>query len=107
VRRFKMKIVYTIIVMIVVLFIVTFSLNNAVPVRVNYYNFVDFTISLYLIIFISFGAGLIFAGLVGIGERYRLSRRISRLNKRVKKLKTENLEVEKLPASFEGPPSGE
>lgn len=102
-----MKIVYTIIVMIVVLFVITFSLNNAVPVRVNYYNFVDFNMPLYLIIFISFGAGLIFAGLVGIGERYRLSRRIAKLNKKIIELEIEKSEVERLPVTFEGPPSEE
>lgn len=102
-----MKIVYTIIVMIVVLFVITFSMSNAVPVGVNYYNFVDFNMPLYLIIFISFGAGLIFAGMVGIGERFRLSRRVARLNKRIKKLEIENSEVERLPASFVEQPSEE
>ena len=98
-----MKIIYTIIIMIIVLFLITFSLNNAIPVQVNYYNFVDYTIPLYLIIFVSFGAGLIFAGLVGIGERYRLSRRIGKLNKRIIEQNIQQSEVEKLPVSFEKP----
>ena len=90
-----MKIVYTIIIMIIVLFIITFSMSNAVPIRINYYDFVDFTMPLYLIIFVSFGSGLIFAGLVGAGERYRLSRKIKKLNKRIIEQSAHQSEVEK------------
>lgn len=102
-----MKIIYTIIVMIIVLFIITFSLGNAVPVRINYYNFLDFTVPLYLIIFISFGAGLIFAGLVGIGERYRLTRQIKKLNKRIIEQEIYQSDNEMLPASVEDPQTEE
>jgi len=96
-----MKIVYTIIVMIIVLFIITFSLGNAVPVQISYYEFVDFTVPLYLIIFISFGAGLIFAGLVGIGERYRLTRQIKQLNKRIVEQEIRQSETDMVPLSLE------
>jgi uncharacterized integral membrane protein len=80
--------------MIIVLFIITFSMSNAVPVRVNYYDFVDFTIPLYLIIFVSFGTGLIFAGLVGAGDRFRLSRKVKKLNKRIMEQAIRQSEVE-------------
>jgi len=90
-----MKIVYTIIIMVVVLFIITFSMNNAETVRIDYYNFINMTVPLYLVIFISFGAGLIFAGFVGIGERFRLSRRVSKLNKKIREQEA------RMPVSFE------
>jgi len=96
-----MKIVYTIIVMIIVLFIITFSLGNAVPVQISYYEFMDFTVPLYLIIFISFGVGLIFAGLVGIGERYRLTRKIKHLNKRIIEQEIRQTETDMVPLTLE------
>ncbi len=98
-----MKIVYTIIIMIIVLFIITFSLNNAAPVQVNYYTFLDFAVPLYLIIFISFGAGIIFAGFVGMGERFRLSRKVSKLKKRIVEQEISYSEAERLPVSFAEP----
>jgi hypothetical protein len=39
-----------------------------------------------MLIFISFGVGVIFAGLMGIVERYRLSRKVAVLGKELKML---------------------
>ncbi len=92
-----MKLIYTIIVALVVLFIITFSLANTSPVPVGYYGFIDISVAAYLLIFISFGVGIIFAGFVGIVERFRLSREVTRLKKEVKVLE-KKIPVEKIPA---------
>jgi hypothetical protein len=40
-----------------------------------------------MLIFISFLAGVVFAGFMGIVERFRLSRTITRLNKTIRELR--------------------
>jgi len=92
-----MKLLYTIIVTLVVLFVITFSLANTDPVHVKYYEFINIPVPAYLLIFISFGVGIIFAGFMGIAERFRLSREITRLKKEVKALE-KKIPVEKMPA---------
>lgn len=52
-----MKLLLTIIGMLLVLFIITFSLANFDPVHLKYYDLFDFKIPAYLLIFIAFGAG--------------------------------------------------
>ncbi len=91
-----MKLLYTIIGMLVVLFIITFSLTNTGPVQLKYYDIIDISVPGYMLIFISFGVGLLFAGFLDIGERYRLSRKVSKLNKRIKVLEKSGKETEVL-----------
>ncbi|HOO91317.1 MAG TPA: LapA family protein, partial [Syntrophales bacterium] len=76
-----MKLLYTIIVTLIMLFIITFSLINTDPVPLAYYNFIDVKVPAYMLIFISFGVGVIFAGFMGIVERFRLSREVTKLKK--------------------------
>ncbi len=95
-----MKLLYTIIVTLFVLFVITFSLANTDPVHVRYYGFIDVPVAAYMLIFISFGVGIIFAGFVGIVERFRLSREVTRLKKEVKALE-KKVPVEELPAISE------
>ena len=71
------------------LFVITFSLANTVPIQLKYYNFIDTTLPTYMVIFLSFLAGVIFTGFMGIVERFRLNRTINYLNKTVKELKRE------------------
>ncbi len=92
-----MKLLYTIILTLVVLFIITFSLANTNPVHLGYYEFIDVNVPTYLLIFISFGVGIIFAGFMGIVERLRLSREVKRLKKEFKALEKKT-PVEKMPA---------
>ncbi len=92
-----MKLLYTIISMLIVLFIITFSLTNIVPVQLKYYDIIDISVPSYMLIFISFGIGLLFAGFLDIGERYRLSRKVSKLNKKIKMLEKGKTETEVLP----------
>ncbi|MDO9515393.1 MAG: LapA family protein [Syntrophales bacterium] len=92
-----MKLLYTMIMTLLMLFVITFSLANTDPVHVKYYGFIDVPVAAYLLIFISFGVGIIFAGFVGIVERFRLSREVTRMKKEVKALE-KKIPVEKMPA---------
>ena len=82
-----MKVIYTIIVALFVMFIITFSLENTLPVKLKYYDFFDRWLPTYMLIFIAFLVGVIFTGFMGIVERFRLTRTISRLNKTVRELR--------------------
>ena len=85
-----MKVLYTIIIVLVVLFIITFSLQNTSPVQLRYEDLVKpFELPAYMLIFISFLAGVVFTGFMGIVERFRLTRTINRLNKTIRDLRRE------------------
>ncbi len=81
-----MKLLYTIVVALIMLFIITFSLVNDSPVQLQYYGFIDVSMAVYMLIFISFGVGIIFAGFMGIVERLRLAREVKKLKKKIKTL---------------------
>lgn len=82
-----MKVIYTIILALVVLFVITFSLENTLPVQLKYYDWFDRWLPTYMLIFIVFLVGVIFTGFMGIVERFRLTRTINRLNKTVRELR--------------------
>lgn len=84
-----MKVVYTVVLAIVVIFIITFSLENTLPVQLRYYDFFERSLPTYMLIFIAFLAGVIFTGFMGIVERFRLTRTINRLNKTIRDLRRE------------------
>ena len=81
-----MKVLYTIIVVLVMLFIITFSLENTTMVSLQYLDY-RITVKAYMLLFISFLEGVVFAGFMGIVERFRLSRTITRLNKTIRELR--------------------
>ena len=82
-----MKVIYTVVLALVVLFVITFSLENTLPVQLKYYDFFDRWLPTYMLIFIAFLVGVIFTGFMGIVERFRLTRTINRLNKTVRELR--------------------
>ena len=82
-----MKVIYTIILALIVMFIITFSLENTLPVRLRYYDFFERWLPTYMLIFIAFLAGVIFTGFMGFVERFRLTRTINRLNKTIRELR--------------------
>ncbi len=84
-----MKVVYTVIVVLIVLFIITFSLTNTLPVPLKYLDVINVTLPAYMLIFISFLAGVIFTGFMGIVERFRLNRTINQLHKTIRELRRE------------------
>jgi uncharacterized integral membrane protein len=81
-----MKLLYTIIVVLVMLFIITFSLENTAPVFLQYMEY-HIVVKTYMLLFVSFLAGVVFAGFMGIVERFRLSRTITKLNKTIRELR--------------------
>jgi len=84
-----MRVIYTIIVVLLMLFVVTFSLANTEPVHLKYYNIIDVTLPAYMLMFLSFLIAVIFTGFMGVVERFRLNRTISHLNRTIKDLKRE------------------
>ena len=84
-----MKILYLILLIGFAFFIVTFSLENEAPVHLRYYNFVDVVVPMYMLLFISLLVGIIITGFLGMIERFRLNRAISRLNKTIRDLRKE------------------
>ncbi|MEW6333162.1 MAG: LapA family protein [Thermodesulfobacteriota bacterium] len=105
-----MKVVYTVILALFVMFIITFSLENTEPVQLKYYDLFDRWLPAYMLIFIAFLIGVIFTGFMGIVERFRLTRTINRLNKTVRELRRE-AKANEIPPFFEPaaktPPSTE
>jgi uncharacterized integral membrane protein len=84
-----MKVIYTVIVVLLVLFVITFSLENTLPIRLQYYDFFNVTAPAYMLIFIAFLCGVVFTGFMGIVERFRLNRTISKLNRTIRELRRE------------------
>jgi uncharacterized integral membrane protein len=84
-----MKIISLILLIVFAFFIVTFSLENAVPVHLQYYHFFNMVVPIYMLLFISLLTGVVVTGFIGIVERFRLNRTISRLNKTVRDLRKE------------------
>ncbi|MBI4634672.1 MAG: LapA family protein [Deltaproteobacteria bacterium] len=84
-----MRIIYTIIVVLLILFVISFSLANTSLVTLKYYDILDVAIPTYMLLFISFLAGVLFTGFMGIVERFRLTRTISQMNKTIRDLRRE------------------
>jgi uncharacterized integral membrane protein len=97
-----MKVIYTVIVAIFIMFVITFSLENTIPIRLRYYEFFERWLPTYMLIFIAFLAGVIFTGFMGIVERFRLNRTINRLNKTIRDLRREMKVNENPPYIEEG-----
>jgi len=83
------KTIYTILVMLLILLVVTFSLENTVSVKLKYYDFFHIEWPAYMLIFISCLTGILFVGCMGIVERFRLSRTITHQNKTIRDLRKE------------------
>ncbi len=84
-----MKIFYLILTIIFAFFIVTFSQFNSAPVTIKYYYLQEIVVPAYMLIFVALMVGVIITGLLGVVERFRLNRTISRLNKTIRDLRKE------------------
>jgi len=84
-----MKIISLILLIVFAFFIVTFSLENTTPVHLRYYQFFNIVVPTYMLLFISLLTGIIITGFLGIIERFRLNRTISRLNRTIRDLRKE------------------
>ena len=103
-----MKLIYTIIITLVVLLVVTFSLQNTTMVPIKYYGLAipDMPeVPAYLLMFGSFFVGVILVGFFGIAERFRLGRTVKRLNKKIKRIEKELGESKGLTVAEETEPS--
>ena len=96
-----MRILYTIIIAFVLLLIISFSLQNASEVPLKYYDLLQTTLPAYILMFIAFLVGVIFAGLLGFGERLNLTRNIRELNKTIRDLRRELRTNEAFPSDGE------
>jgi uncharacterized integral membrane protein len=97
-----MKVVYTVVVTLIVMFVITFALENTKPVELRYFDFFQTSIPIWMLIFIAFLAGVIFTGFMGIVERFRLTRTVNRLNKTIRDLRRELKANENAPDLGEG-----
>jgi uncharacterized integral membrane protein len=97
-----MKIVYTIIVVLIMLFVVTFSLENTAPVSLQYLDY-HITVKAFMLLFVTFLVGVVFAGFMGIVERFRLTRTINKLNKTIREQRRD-LRANETPFIIEDPP---
>ena len=99
-----MKLLYTIIIMVIVLFVITFSLDNTEMVSVGYYGFMDINVPAYLLLFVAFGSGIIFAGFFGMVERWRLVRKVSSLKRYIRTLEEQRSQATESLKGGEGNP---
>ena len=84
-----MRIFFTVVVACVVLFIISFSLQNASSVPLKYYDLINVTLPAYMLMFIAFLVGVIFTGLMGLVERLNLQKTNRQLSKTVRDLRRE------------------
>jgi uncharacterized integral membrane protein len=84
-----MKIISLILLLIFAFFIVTFSVENADPVRLHYQKFFNVEVPIYVLLFVPLLIGIIITGFIGIVERFRLNRTISRLNRTIRDMRKE------------------
>ena len=92
-----MKIFYLILPIVFAFFIVTFSQFNAAPVTIKYYYLQDLVVPAYMLIFVALLVGVVITGFLGVVERFRLNRTISKQNKVIRDLRKELREHEAPP----------
>ncbi len=92
-----MKIFYLILTIVFAFFIVTFSQFNAAPVTIKYYYLQDLVVPAYMLIFVALLVGVVITGFLGVVERFRLNRTISKQNKVIRDLRKELREHEAPP----------
>jgi len=98
-----MKFLVTIIALALVLLAITFSPQNTGLISLQYFNIMSQPIPVYLLIFFSFLAGVVFSGVLGLIDRIRLRRTISKIRKELKNLETEIYSLRKGQLASEAP----
>ena len=84
-----MRVFLTVVVVCVVLFIISFSLQNAAVVPLRYYDLLDVALPTYILMFIAFLVGVVFTGLMGLVERLKLTKTNRLLTKTVRDMRRE------------------
>lgn len=75
-----------VILIIVLLFFITFGVKNSGPVYLNYYRIQNLEMPLYALVYISILVGIFAGMIVGILSRLSLSQKVRRLEKENKEL---------------------
>ena len=92
-----MKIFYLLLLIILAFFIVTFSKFNDQAVTIRYFYLQEIVVPAYMLIFAALLLGVIITWMLGVVERFRLNRTISKQNKIIRDLKKELRESEAPP----------
>jgi uncharacterized integral membrane protein len=96
----------SIILIIVLLFLVTFGVKNSQPIQLYYYlNFETGAFPLYGLVYISIVVGIVIGMIVGVYDRFDLRRRVRRLDRENRELK-EHVEEKAVEEEKEEGPSG-
>lgn len=100
-----MKFFTTIIVLALVFLAITFSIQNTGDVAVKYFDLLNAKVSLYALIFFSFFAGVVFSGLIGLIDRMRLKRSLTKTKKDLQNVEAELYNARKAQLASESPPA--
>lgn len=86
----------SIILIVILLFLVTFGVKNSQPIQIYYYlNFETGAFPLYDLVYLSIVIGIVIGMIVGIYDRIDLRRKVKRLQRENKELKEKVAEEEK------------
>jgi uncharacterized integral membrane protein len=85
-----------IILVVVLLFFITFGIKNSQLIQLSYYlNFETGAFPLYGLVYLSIVIGIVIGMIVGIYDRFELRRKVKRLRQENKELKEKAAEQEK------------
>ena len=86
----------SIIMVVILLFLVTFGVKNSQPIQIYYYlNFQTGAFPLYILVYLCIVIGIVIGMIVGIYDRIDLRRRVKRLERENRELKEKAAEEEK------------
>jgi uncharacterized integral membrane protein len=90
----------SIVLIIVLLFLITFGVKNNQPTRLYYhFNIETLEIPLYGLVYLSIVIGIVVGMLVGVSTRFNLKRRVSALQRENRELREKLREAEEEEAS--------
>jgi len=85
----------SIIMVIILLFLVTFGVKNSQPIQIYYLDFQTGAFPLYGLVYLCIVIGIVIGMIVGIYDRIDLRRRVKRLERENRELKEKIVEEEK------------